>query len=77
MQQPEVIFDEEDQGWIIATSDLDRGSNLNVDEYVQPEVERNYVPLSEDMDPLEHAIEMYPVEGKGGVSQELEQMIMT
>jgi len=48
-----------------------------VDEYVQPELERNYVPLSEDMDPLERALEMYPVEVEGGISQELEQMIMT
>ena len=44
VQMPETIFDEEDEGWIIATSDLERGSILNVDEYVQPEMERNYVP---------------------------------
>ena len=77
LQLPEAIFDEEDQEWVNTTSELERGSNLNIDEYVQPEIERNYVPLSEDIDPLERALEMYPVEVEGGIGQELEQMIMT
>jgi hypothetical protein len=68
LQLPEAIFDEEDQEWVNTTSELERGSNLNIDEYVQPEIERNYVPLSEDLDSLERALEMYPVEVQGGVS---------
>jgi hypothetical protein len=71
-QIPDIIFDEEDVSWINATTDLGRGSNLNVDEYVQPEMGRNYVPLSVNTDPLERALVMYPVEVEGGISQDLE-----
>ena len=71
-QIPDIIFDEEDVSWITDTTDLGRGSNLNVDEYVQPEMGRNYVPLSVNADPLERALVMYPVEVEGGISQDLE-----
>ena len=67
-QIPDIIFDEEDVSWITATTDLGRGSNLIVDEYVQPEMGRNYGPLSGNTDPLERALVMYPVEVEGGIS---------